>query len=127
MTEKLLVLHIEDEIEILKLVAEILEHPQLEIINALDGPSGLALAAERRPDLILLDIMLPDMDGYQVYDLLHHSPETAGIPVVMLTARSRTHEKIRAQFIEGLEGYVGKPFNVQDLREKVEQTLGITY
>ena len=127
MGDQRLILHIEDEVEISKLVADILSHPQLEFAFAGDGPTGLEIAAERHPDLILLDIMLPEMDGYQVYQQLRSSPETAGIPVIMVTVKNRPHEKIRAQSIQGLEGYVGKPFSVSDLREQVTRHLGIDY
>jgi CheY-like chemotaxis protein len=127
MDEKRLILHIDDEVEILELVAEILRHPQLTFMGALDGPEGLELAAKHQPDLIILDIMLPDMDGHEVYHLLRSSPETAAIPVVMLTAKSRPYEKIRAGTIKGLGGYIGKPFDVLELRQKVESALGIEY
>ena len=127
MGEKYLILHIEDEREVVELATDMLRHPQLELVRADDGPSGLALAAERKPDLILLDIMMPDMDGYQVFQELRSKPETADIPVVMLTAKSRPHEKIRAGAIEGLRGYVGKPFSVLELRRVVEQILGISF
>ena len=127
MGDQRLILHIEDEVEISKLVADILSHPQLEFVFAADGPSGLEIAAERHPDLILLDIMLPEMDGYQVYQQLRATSETAGIPVIMVTVKNRPHEKIRAQSIQGLEGYVGKPFSVSDLREQVTRHLGIDY
>jgi len=127
MDNKRLILHIEDEIEIVGLVTEILRHPQVAFISALDGPTGLVMAAEHRPDLILLDIMLPEMDGYEVFERLNTSPDTAPIPVIMLTAKSRPHEKIRANFIQGLGGYIGKPFDVLDLRRQVEASLGIKY
>jgi DNA-binding response OmpR family regulator len=124
---KRLVLHIEDESEISRLVADILSHPELDLLSAPDGPTGLELAAERHPDLILLDIMLPEMDGYQVYQQLRSSRETADIPVIMVTVKNRPHEKIRARSMEGLEGYVGKPFSVGDLREQVTKHLGMIY
>ena len=85
MDDRRLILHIEDDAEMVELVAIILQHPQLATISAPDGPTGLALAARHRPDLILLDIMLPEMDGHEVFDRLRASSETADIPVVMLT------------------------------------------
>lgn len=127
MAEMRVVLHIDDEVEILELVAEILKHPRLSFLGALDGPTGLELAAEHRPDLIILDIMLPDMSGHEVYDRLRASPQTAGIPVIMLTAKGRPYEKIRASTIEGLGGYIGKPFDVLELRKQIEDKLGISY
>jgi DNA-binding response OmpR family regulator len=127
MGDKRLILHIEDEVEISKLVADILSHPQLDFLTAPDGATGLAIAAEHRPDLILLDIMLPEMDGYQVYEQLRSSPETAGIPVIMVTVKNRPHEKTRAKSIQGLKGYVGKPFSVTELREQITRQLGIAY
>jgi CheY-like chemotaxis protein len=127
MGDKRLILHIEDEFEIFKLVADILSHPQLDFMSAPDGPTGLEMAAAHHPDLILLDIMLPEMDGYQVYHQLRSSPQTAGIPVIMVTVKNRPHEKIRARSIQGLEGYVGKPFSVTDLRDQVTRQLGVVY
>ncbi len=127
MDKKQLILHIDDEVEILELVSEILKHPQIEFLPALDGPKGLELAAERQPDLILLDIMLPNMDGREVFRQLQASPETARIPVIMLTAKSRPYEVIRARAIEGLAGYIGKPFTVLELRTEIQDKLGISY
>jgi CheY-like chemotaxis protein len=127
MGDKRLILHIEDEFEIFKLVADILSHPQLDFIFAPDGPTGLEMAAKHHPDLILLDIMLPEMDGYQVYQELRSSPRTADTPVIMVTVKNRPHEKIRARSIQGLEGYIGKPFSVADLREQITRHLGIAY
>jgi CheY-like chemotaxis protein len=127
MEKKQLILHIDDEVEILELVSEILRHPQIEFIPALDGPEGLKLATERQPDLILLDIMLPGMDGREVFHRLQASPQTAHVPVIMLTAKSRPYEVIRARAIEGLAGYIGKPFTVLELRSEIQDKLGIVY
>ncbi len=127
MDRKWVILHIDDEVEILELVQEILAHSLLTFVAATDGQQGLALAKEHHPDLILLDIMLPEMDGFEVYRQLRQTPETADIPVIMLTARGRPYEKIRAKSIEGLSGYIGKPFGVKDLRQHVEQALGLAY
>ena len=127
MDDQLLILHIEDESEIFDLIVEVLQHSRLDFINAPDGIVGLSMAEEHRPDLILLDIMILEIDGYQVFDRLRARPETSGIPVIMLTVKNRPHERIRADKIEGLEAYVGKPFNVIELRKKVEENLGIKY
>ena len=127
MDKKCLILHIEDEVEVVQLATDILAHPQVAVIGAYDSPSALATAVERQPDMILLDIMMPDMDGYEVFEQLRATPETADIPVVMVTAKSRPHEVIRAQSIEGLNGYVCKPFSVRELRQVVENILHITY
>ena len=127
MDKKCLILHIEDEVEVVQLTTDILAHPQVAVIGAYDSPSALATAVERQPDMILLDIMMPDMDGYEVFEQLRATPETADIPVVMVTAKSRPHEVIRAQSIEGLNGYVCKPFSVRELRQVVENILHITY
>jgi len=92
-----------------------------------DGTSGLTLAGRHRPDLILLDVMLPEMNGYEVFERLSASPETADIPVVMLTVRNRPHEITRARSIKGLGGYIGKPFDLLELRGEVGGKLGIAY
>lgn len=127
MEDKRLLLHIEDDKEIVLLVATALRHPQLATISAPDGPTGLTLASRHRPDLILLDVMLPEMNGYEVFERLSASPETADIPVIMLTVRNRPHEITRARSIKGLGGYIGKPFDVLELRRAVGGKLGIAY
>jgi len=127
MDDTRLILHIEDESEILELVTEILRHPQVTFMGAPDGATGLALASEHRPDLILLDIMLPGMDGWEVFVRLRASPETADIPVVMLTVKNMPYDVARGSLVDRLEGYIRKPFDIWELRKEIGANLGISY
>jgi DNA-binding response OmpR family regulator len=92
------------------------------IIVTRNGAEALELAAHHHPDLILLDIMMPDFDGISTLLLLKDDPETKGIPVVMLTAVGKK-EKVIAAFKDGASGYVLKPFKAENLRAKVETVL----
>jgi CheY-like chemotaxis protein len=127
MDDTRLILHIEDESEIVELVTEILRHPQVTLMGAPDGATGLTLASEHRPDLILLDIMLPGMDGWEVFVRLRASPETADIPVVMLTVKNMPYDVARGSLVDRLEGYIQKPFDIWELRKEIGANLGIKY
>ncbi|MBI3564106.1 MAG: response regulator, partial [Elusimicrobia bacterium] len=84
--KKPLVLHVDDDREIREIVAVTLIRLDLDVMLAHDGPAGLEMARRERPDLILLDIRMPGMDGFEVCHLLKSDAKTRGIPVVMLTA-----------------------------------------
>ncbi|MDD5136433.1 MAG: response regulator [Candidatus Omnitrophica bacterium] len=93
-----------------------------EVASAPDGIEGLRLAGEYRPDLILLDILMPKMDGFKVLEELKGSEKTKSIPVIMLTARSSDDARLKALNL-GSDGYVVKPFEMAELEEKIEQAL----
>ena len=93
MTEKILI--IDDDIDTLILVGLMLGRQGYQIAVASNGTIGLSKAASERPDLILLDVMMPDMDGYQVTERLRSDPSLAHIPIVMFTAKPRVDDKLR--------------------------------
>ncbi len=113
---------VEDEESILELLRYNLDKAGFTVIPAGSGEDGLALARRRRPDLILLDLMLPGMDGLEVCRLLKKSKETEGIPVIMLTARGE-----EADIVTGLElgadDYLTKPFSPRVLLAHIRATL----
>jgi CheY-like chemotaxis protein len=93
-----------------------------DVVVALDGASGAALAAAERPDLILMDISLPDMDGCDVVRLIHADPATAAIPVIALTAHAMETDRLRA-LEAGCQDYDTKPVDLARLLAKIEALL----
>jgi len=94
----------------------------MEVREAEDGLVGLAAAREERPDVILLDVMMPGMDGWQVLEELLGDEQTQGIPIVFLTARAEVRDQARGLELGGID-YVTKPFNPLDLAPLVENLL----
>jgi DNA-binding response OmpR family regulator len=112
------VLVIDDERDILTLCRVTLTHAGHEVLQASDAEEGLRLALEERPELILLDVMLPRRDGFSLLDELVSTPSTTEIPIVMLTARARPLDRARG-WSAGASGYVTKPFTPATLNETV--------
>jgi len=92
---------------------------EYDVMVALDGPSAIELAQEERPDLILLDIMMPDMDGFEVCEILKNSSDTAAIPIIFITAKTDEDSIERAYEIGGID-YVTKPFKPRELFVRVK-------
>jgi len=120
MSKKILV--IEDESEQVLAVKIRLEAGGYELISAINGEEGLNKACECKPDLILLDIFLPKMNGYQVCKRLKENPDTSNIPVLMITA-SGERELEKKCLAAGAEGVISKPYEVKDLLAKVQALL----
>jgi DNA-binding response OmpR family regulator len=93
-----------------------------EVLEAADGDAGLQLVRSGQPDLILLDVMMPGVDGWQVLETLKQDPKTAAIPVILLTARVQREDEIRG-WTSGAADYLPKPFNPSTLTEVVRRTL----
>ncbi len=120
MTEKILV--IDDDLDSLKLIGLLLQRQGYQIAAAPGGKEGLAQAANENPDLILLDIMMPDMNGYEVCRELRSNPKLAHIPVIMFTAKTRVDDKI-AGFEAGADDYLTKPTHPAELASRVKALL----
>jgi DNA-binding response OmpR family regulator len=118
-----LVLVAEDDEDILELVAFDLEDEGYEVLTARDGEAAVALALERRPDLILLDVAMPGLDGYEVTRRLRAEEATRSTPVVLLTARAQVRDVILG-FEAGANDYVTKPFRPDELRTRLHAALG---
>lgn len=112
------ILLVDDEEDILDFLELILEEQGYSIVKANSGREALAAAQMHRPDLILLDIMMPEMDGWEVLKLLKADEEVADIPVAMLTARTEMKDKIQG-LQEGAIDYICKPFATKELLEKL--------
>ena len=116
------VLVIDDEAPIRLLCRVNLEAAGMEIIEAEDGPSGLEAARSERPDAILLDVMMPGMDGWQVLEELLDDERTNDIPIIFLTARAEVRDQARGLELGGVD-YITKPFSPVDLAPLVEDLL----
>jgi len=116
------ILIVEDEIDIAELIAFNLERSGYKVIKAHDGISGTNLALQHRPDLIILDIMLPGRDGYGVFKELRRDTRTSNTPVLMLTARSQTEDRIKG-LEAGADDYLTKPFSPKELMLRVHAIL----
>ena len=117
------VLVIDDEAPIRLLCRVNLEAEGMEVLEAPDGRAGLDLARQEKPDAVLLDVMMPGLDGWSVAEQLLADDETDGIPIVFLTARADLRDRARGIDVGGLD-YVTKPFNPVELAELVRRVVG---
>ena len=116
------VLVIDDEDDIRELCRVNLEFEGFEVVDAADGPKGLREAGRRKPDVIFLDLMMPEMDGWEVLRHLKEDDALAQIPVIMLTARTGEDDQMRG-WQEGILEYVSKPFNPLSLVEWAKRAM----
>lgn len=108
------ILTCDDEKHIVRLIQVNLERQGYEVITAFNGAECLEKVKEDRPDLIVLDVMMPEMTGFEVLDALKKDPETESIPIIMLTARAQDSDVLRG-WQSGVECYLTKPFNPMEL------------
>ena len=113
---------IDDEAPIRLLCKVNLEAEGMGVLEAADGPSGLEKAREEQPDVILLDVMMPGLDGWRVAEALLEDGRTRDIPIIFLTARAEFRDRARGLDIGGVD-YVTKPFNPLELAPLVENLL----
>lgn len=116
------VLIIEDNIDIRENVIEILSLSGYTVFDAEDGASGVALALQNQPDIILCDIMMPGIDGYEVFERLHTQPQTKAIPFIFITAKSERVD-VRKGMEMGADDYLTKPFDGSELISAIESRL----
>jgi DNA-binding response OmpR family regulator len=116
------VLVIDDEAPIRLLCRVNLEAEGMEVLEAADGPSGLETARAETPDVVLLDVMMPGLDGWRVAEELLDDDRTASIPIVFLTARAELRDRARGIDLGGVD-YVTKPFNPVELAPLVRELL----
>lgn len=117
------ILIVDDEADIIEILQFVLEAQGFECITALDGEEGLKLARESNPDLIILDVMMPKMNGYKICRLLKFDEKYKNIPIFMITARSQDKDKEIGEET-GADEYITKPFQVDYVIEKVKSYLG---
>ena len=116
------VLVIDDEAPIRLLCRVNLEAEGMDVIEAADGRSGIELARDGSPDVVLLDVMIPGLDGWAVAEDLLDDPRTSGIPIIFLTARAELRDRARGIDLGGVD-YVTKPFNPVELAPRIRDLL----
>jgi two-component system, OmpR family, response regulator VicR len=117
------ILCIDDEKEIIDLIRLILARKGYEVAGATSGDEGLAKARSWKPDLVLLDLMMPDMDGWEVFHRIRADESLAEIPVIVVTARAQSIDRVLGLHVARVNDYISKPFTPQDLIESVERVL----
>ncbi|MBZ4663835.1 MAG: response regulator transcription factor [Caloramator sp.] len=119
-SEKILI--IDDELHIVELIKYNLEMNGYNVYYALNGTEGINIAYEKKPDLILLDIMLPEIDGFEVCKKIKRDDELSNIPIIMLTAKGEEFDKILGLEL-GADDYITKPFSVRELVARIKVVL----
>lgn len=122
MTRKAKILLIDDHRTVLRLLEAILKLKGYDLLYAENGQQGMALARQAQPDLILLDVMMPEIDGFKVCQYLKGQPDTAPIPVVFLTARGAESDLETGRRV-GAEGFLTKPFLAREVLDLIERLL----
>ncbi|MEW6030042.1 MAG: response regulator transcription factor [Chloroflexota bacterium] len=117
------ILCIEDEPEMVDLIRLILSRRGFEVEGAAGGTDGLKKVREKRPDLVLLDLMMPDMDGWEVYQQMKADEATRHIPVIVVTAKAQSIDKVLGLHIAKVDDYIAKPFSPQELLNSVEKVF----
>lgn len=116
------ILVVEDNLQNLRLARLVLERERHTVLEAMDGESGLLLAREARPDLVLMDVQMPGMDGLTVVRMLRADPATAGLKVLALTALAMKGDAERV-LAAGCDAYLAKPFQYRELIDTVKRLL----
>ena len=116
------ILVVEDNPKNLKLVRDVLVHWGYEVLVATSGEDGVRVASEQRPDLVLMDLQLPGMDGTEALHRIRSAPAETEVPVVAVTAFAMNDDRERA-LRSGFDGYIEKPISVRDLQDQVQHFL----
>ena len=122
-TQALKVLCIEDEPEMIDLIQLILEREGFQVVGAVGGQEGIDALRSEEPDLILLDIMMPEVDGWEVFQHIKADEKLADKPVIIVTAKAQNIDKVLGLYIAKVDDYVTKPFGPNDLVESVNRVL----
>lgn len=121
MANKIMV--IDDEPDVVDLVKLILESDGFKVVTAYSGKEALEKIEKEMPDLVLLDIMMPQMDGWEVFRRIKANKKTADIPVAMLTAKTQSIDKMIGLHVVKVDDYITKPFGRSELLERVKKIL----
>jgi CheY-like chemotaxis protein len=120
-----LVLLVEDDRDNRTIYRTILEHHGYQVVEAADGREGIRLAREHKPDIVLMDISIPVVDGWEATAILKADPETAAIPIVALTAHALVKDRQKAREV-GCDGYLAKPVEPMRVATEVERLIHAT-
>jgi DNA-binding response OmpR family regulator len=117
------IVYIEDDPEMIDLVELILNRHGFSVTGAHGGRQGIDVVRQVNPDLILLDLMMPDLDGWDVYQQLKADEATKAIPVIVITAKAQSIDKVLGLHIAKVDDYISKPFRPQELLDSVDRIL----
>ena len=117
------ILCIEDEAEMIELMRLILTRKGYQVSGAAGGQEGLDKVLSEMPDLVLLDLMMPDMGGWEVYQQMKADEKAKDIPVIIVTAKAQSIDKVLGLYIAKVDDYIAKPFSPSELIESVENVL----
>lgn len=117
------ILCIEDEPEMIDLIHIILQRKGFDVSGAYGGEDGLRKIRELQPDLVLLDLMMPDIGGWEVYQQMKADEKTKNIPVIIVTAKAQSIDKVLGLHIAKVDDYITKPFSPSSLLESVEKVF----
>jgi DNA-binding response OmpR family regulator len=120
------VITVEDDAPVAELLAFVLQHDAISVFTAHDGVTGLEMIRSIEPDLVLLDVMIPDMDGWQVYDAMRADAALSATPVIMVSVVPEDPERARVFARSDIDTYFAKPFDARLLRGEIERMLGVT-
>jgi len=123
MSDKIRILYIEDESEMIELIRMVLELEGFEVLTAGRGLDGLELIKQQKPDLVLLDLMMPDISGWEVYRRMKADKELVHIPVIIVTAKAQSIDKALGLHVAKVDDYVIKPFGPQELVASINRVL----
>lgn len=123
MPERKKILCIEDESEMIDLMRLILERQGFDFVGAEGGQAGLDIIRRENPDLVLLDLMMPGVDGWEVYRQIRADEELRGIPVIVVTAKAQSIDKVLGLHIAHVDDYVTKPFGPQELLASINRVF----
>ena len=115
---------IEDEPGVIELIRLILERRGLKVVGAVSGMEGLEVVRQVQPSLVLLDLMMPGMDGWEVYRRMKADAMMKTIPVIIVTAKAEGIDEVLAKHIAKVDDYIKKPFSLQELLQAIERVLG---
>lgn len=119
------ILYVEDEPAIIELVHDILEHKDVCLISVCSGTEGIRKAREVKPDLMMLDVMMPDRSGWSIYNEVRSDPASKDIPIIMLTGQLHRYRLMKEFAKSKIDAYITKPFDVGSVRREIETMLGV--
>ncbi len=118
------ILYVEDEPAIIELIQDVLVHPDVRLLTAPNGTDGLSAIRTIRPDLVMLDVIMPDRDGWSIYDEIRSDADLGATPIIMLTAVLHKYRIIKEFARSPIDAYITKPFDAVTVRLEVERMLG---
>ena len=117
------ILCIEDDEDMVDLIRLILTRRGFEVLGASRGASGLEIIRKEKPDLVLLDLMMPEMDGWEVYQQIKSDEATQNTPVIVVTAKAQSIDRVLGLHIAKVDDYISKPFSPQELLDSIESVF----